>query len=51
MDGEGELTYPQDNKLNRVSYKGSFKEGKFSGKGQLVWKDGEVYRGDLETWN
>jgi hypothetical protein len=48
MDGEGELIYPKDDKFNRVSYNGNFKDGKRSGKGKLVWKDGSKYMGDFE---
>ncbi len=49
MEGEGELNYPKDDKVQRVSYKGNFKEGKQSGKGTLVVKTGAKYEGSFEN--
>jgi hypothetical protein len=46
MDGEGELIYPKDDQFNRVSYNGNYKDSKQSGKGKLIWKDGNKYEGD-----
>ena len=49
MDGEGDLIYSKDDKFNQVSYIGNLKDGKQSGKGKLVFKDGEKYEGDFEN--
>ncbi len=49
MDGEGEQIYPKDDEHSRLSYNGNFQDGKRSGKGKLVWKNGEKYEGDFEN--
>ncbi len=49
FDGEGELIYPKDDIINRVSYNGQFKEGEISRKGNLLLKSGAKYEGDFEN--
>ncbi len=46
--GRGVETYPENDAFSRVSYDGRWKEGKQSGVGKLVWKNGERYVGEFQ---
>jgi hypothetical protein len=46
--GRGVETYPENDGLGRVSYDGRWREGKQSGVGKLVWKNGERYVGEFQ---
>ncbi len=46
--GRGVETYPDNDAFSRVSYDGRWKEGKQSGVGKLVWKNGERYVGEFQ---
>jgi hypothetical protein len=43
--GHGVLTYPEDDKFERASYDGEWKEDKKSGNGTMIWKSGQKYVG------
>ena len=43
------IVYPENNKSNILSYKGEIVNGKPSGKGTVIWKNGSKYVGNWEN--
>ncbi len=44
--GHGIMSYAENDEWNRISYDGEWKEGKITGKGTFIWKNGEKYVGE-----
>ena len=44
---KGILYYNEDNKENKLSYEGDWNNGKMTGTGKIVWRDGSSYIGSV----